>query len=61
MSLLFCIVSVYAIAIYCKCVCANKILSIFYSLKKNSLYWYATERYMLHEYLSTCLRLSDYI
>ena len=33
MSLLFCIVSVYAIAIYCKCVCANKILSIFYSLK----------------------------
>ncbi len=30
MSLLFCIVSVYAIAIYCKCVRANKILSIVY-------------------------------
>ena len=28
MSLLFCIVSVYAITIYCKCVRANKILSI---------------------------------
>ena len=32
MSLLFCIVSVYAITIYCKCVRANKILSIVYCL-----------------------------
>ena len=32
MSLLFCIVSVYAIVIYYKCVRANKILSIVYCL-----------------------------
>ena len=36
MSLLFCIVSVYAITIYCKCVRANKILSIVYCLIMNS-------------------------
>jgi len=34
MSLLFCIVSVYVITIYCKCVRANKILFIVYCLKK---------------------------
>ena len=36
MSLLFCIVSVYAITIYCKCVRANKILSIVYCLIMNT-------------------------
>jgi len=44
MSLLFCIVSVYAISIYCKCVRANKILFIVYML----LFVYVIERVTLN-------------